>query len=134
MNIKRHYGQALQKLLIFPGDWHTLKNFQPVLMKVYYSAGLKELAMASGYRGSTLSSIESCSNFKQTHCFLLQVWEALYREMFQAYTKHSQSTASVTLDTTKCILSTAIQENLKPDELMKRVEGLMQNTNSQADF
>lgn len=54
--------------------------------------------------------------------------------MFQAYTKHSQSTASVTLDTTKCILSTAIQENLKPDELMKRVEGLMQDTNSQADF
>ena len=125
MNIKRHYGQALQKLLIFPGDWHTLKNFQPVLMKIYYSAGLKELAMASGYRGSTLSSLENCSNFKRTHCFLLQVWEALYREMFQSYAKHSQSTASVMLDTTKCILSTAIQENLEPEELMKRVERLM---------
>ena len=134
MNIKRHYGQALQKLLIFLGDRHTLQNFQPVLMKIYYSAGLKELAMASGYRGSTLSSLENCSNFKRTHCFLLQVWEALYHEMFEAYSKHMQSTASVMLDTTKCILSTAIQENLKPEELMKRVEGLMQDTNSQADF
>ena len=38
------------------------------------------------------------------------------------------------LDITKCILSTAIQENLEPEELMKRVERLMQDTNSQADF
>ena len=134
MNIKRHYGQALQKLLIFPGDWHTLKNFQPVLMKIYYSAGLKELAMTSGYHGPTLSSLENWSNFKRTHCFLLQVWEALHREMFQSYTKHSQSTASAMLDTTKCILCTAIQENLEPEELMKRVERLMQNTDLQADF
>ena len=78
--------------------------------------------MPSGYRGSALSSLENCSNFKRTHCFLLQVWEALYHEMFQAYTKHSHLTASMMLDTTKCILSTAILEILKPEELMKRVE------------
>ena len=32
MNIKKQYSTALQKLLIFPGDWHILKNYQPILI------------------------------------------------------------------------------------------------------
>ena len=121
MNVKRQYSHTLKKLLILPGDWHTLKNFQPVLMKVYFHAGLKELAKASGYRGSTLSSLENNSNFKRTHNFLLQVWEALYREMFQAYCTTSVSTnISDVLAAARCILSTSISENHPPQKVMKK--------------
>jgi len=119
MSIKNQYGSALQKLL--PGDWNILKNFQPVLMKVYYHVGWRELAKSSGYHGTTLKSLETCSNFKRTHNFLLQVWEAIYREMLKAY--HSQETTCTTIiiADAKCILSSGITERQTPKEMMKRI-------------
>ena len=63
-------------------------NFQNVLMKIYFSAGLEDVAKAVGYRGATQ---EKCTNFKRTHNFILQVWEALYRVVLLAYmTRHEQ--------------------------------------------
>ncbi len=78
IEVKKIYGILFKKLLIYPGEWHILANFQPVLMKIYYYAGLKQLAQACGFRAETLRSLEKCSNFSRTHTFLLQAWQALF--------------------------------------------------------
>ena len=68
--LEQVYAQYLNWLIPFIGDWHLLHNFHSVLMKVYYEAGLKDLAKASGSRGETLTSLQRCSNFKRVYHFL----------------------------------------------------------------
>lgn len=104
MKIKCLYGSELTKLLIFPGDWHILSNFQEVLMKIYYSAGLKELAMASGYRGETLASVARCSNFKRTHAFLSQVWQAMYRKLVACFCLQNESMQEALTDLSEAVI------------------------------
>ena len=65
-----------------PGDWHILMNFQKALMKPYFDAGLKDLAKSAGY---PIASIQVCGQFKRTHQFLFEVWEALFRAMIRAF-------------------------------------------------
>ena len=95
-------------------------------MKVYYSAGLEQLAKCSGYRGQTLLSLKGCTNFKRTHCFLLHAWEALYREMLHAYFMHKDQ--HNILEAAKCILSAAVQQSRSPEEVMKRIGELIDDT------
>ena len=86
----------------------------------------------SGFKGATLKSLETCNNFKRTHCFLLQVWEALYRQLWNAYLiKHQLK--SVT-ESASCILSASTEDDKTPGHLMHRIEGLLRDSNTQNAF
>ena len=86
-SLKFEYGKELDWVIPFPGDWHLLKNFQVALIKPYFDAGLKDLAKAAGY---PVASIEICGQFKRTHHFLLETWEALYRAMITIFLHEQQ--------------------------------------------
>ena len=79
-SLKTEYGNDLTWMIPFPGDWHVLKNYQEVLIKAYYDAGLSELAIASGYQPNSIGS-----KFKRTHNFLLEVWETIYRRFLSDF-------------------------------------------------
>ena len=88
-SLKFEYGEALDWVIPIPGDWHMLMNFQSAIMKPYFDAGLKTLAKAAGY---PVASIQTCGQFKRTHHFLLEVWEALYRVMISMFLAQFEST------------------------------------------
>ena len=91
-SLRIEYGNHLNWLLPFPGDWHILFNYQKVLMKAFSDAGLIELAKEAGHCAETLTGLIQCSNFRRTHNFLLQTHEALYIFFLQLY-KEKQTQA-----------------------------------------
>ena len=54
--IKTEYGNDLSWMIPIPGDWHSLTNYQEVLLWVYFDAGLSDLAKASGYKPNSIGS------------------------------------------------------------------------------
>ncbi len=60
----------------------------------HFNAGLKALASTAGYH---TASIQSSSQFKRTHNFILEVWEAVYRVMLTqfAYSRDLQGDSSL---------------------------------------
>ena len=83
--LKRQYGAGLDWLLPYPGDLHVLKNFQPVLARLYFHAGLQQMAKEAGYKWSKLTALETCSHFKHTHVFLLESYESIYMHALSTY-------------------------------------------------
>ena len=96
--IKVEYGEKLSWLLPFPGDLHILMNYQPVLFKVFYDAGLKQIASASGYRGETLTSLQNCSNFSSTNYYILEAWEAIYIRIIESFLEYSDEAKAKLLE------------------------------------
>ena len=86
--ISFEYRSELKWLIPWPGDWHVLFNYQKVLMKPYADAGLASLGKASGHRSETLTALIQASNFRKTHEFLFQSFEAFYRYFLSLYITH----------------------------------------------
>ena len=130
--VKRLYGSALSNVLIFPGDWHILKNYQPVLMKAWYHAGLKDIARATGYRAETLKSLKNCSHFVRTHSFLIQVWEALYLELISAFLSAKPQFHDIKAKL-QCLLHQH-RNGSSPVELLSHVQELVSETTIMNEF
>ena len=90
-SLKFVHGECFKWLIPFPGDWRMLMNYQHAIMKPYFDAGLKELAKVAGY---PIAAIKSCGQFKRTHHFIMEVWEAVYRSINFCLKKPIQFTSN----------------------------------------
>ena len=124
-SLKEEYGGGLDWVIPIPGDWHLLKTYQMALMKPYFDAGLKDLAKAAGY---PVASIQACSNFKRTHQFLIEAWEALFRVMLDKF--HDQTSGHQ--DMLQQISDKLLSSTQQPD-LPSRLESLAHITSANFD-
>ena len=108
-SIKKEYGNDLKWLLPFPGDWHLLKNYQEVLLKIYFDAGLSDLAKISGYLPNSVGS-----NFKRIHHFLLEAWESLYRYFLATFLKNKD-------DFVKLLIGSSHFQHLKNNKVLLEI-------------
>ena len=81
-------ANGLHWLHVFPGDWHLLYNYQKVIMKAYWDAGLLQLAQAAGYKGEALTSLSNAKSFCRTHHFFVQVFEAFFISFVNSFFEH----------------------------------------------
>ena len=78
ITLKTENPEYYDFVIPFIGDWHTLKNFQEVLMKIYFAAGLEAIAKPpNSKKNKEVKDVNS--NFKLTNAFIFQSWEALAR-------------------------------------------------------
>ena len=60
-------------------------NYQKVLMKIYWHAGLKHMAEKASPKTGILNSLEKCGNFQRTYNFLLNSFHAILRCQIDAF-------------------------------------------------
>ncbi|VDI55362.1 Hypothetical predicted protein [Mytilus galloprovincialis] len=66
IKLKSEYGEQMDWVLAYPGDWHIYKNVLPIFVKIYFDAGLRQLA-TKHHHGATLKVLTECSKFAVTH-------------------------------------------------------------------
>ncbi|CAH1232408.1 Hypp454 [Branchiostoma lanceolatum] len=85
--VKKKYPSEFSWAHLYMGDWHVLKNTQEVIMKIFWDSGLKEMAQETHGNGMCATSIGLCKNFRGTHIFLMNVWEAMFQLQFDSFLK-----------------------------------------------
>ncbi|CAC5411991.1 unnamed protein product [Mytilus coruscus] len=128
VKLKGEYGSELDWVLPFPGDWHILKNYQRMLMKLYLDAGLKDF-IEIFHQGATANSVIQAVNFDKTHNFLLQFWESLFRFQIETVIKyfhfnHEQNDHFIHIKRVSDILS---DDTLSPLEKIQKEMQFFQN-------
>ena len=93
--LKDEYGQDLEWLIPYSGDWHILKNFQPVVFKIFGHAGLRSIAQKAGVKEGTLRIVSECTNFKKTNVVLIQCYFAIIRLKISAFIKSNSMTTEM---------------------------------------
>ena len=120
-SIKGEYRDDSTWLIPFVGDWHFLKNYQEVLLKVYFDGSLCDLAIASKYQPKSIGT-----NFTRTHHFLLEVWEALFRVLMNFYLSKEAPTSflpdisHMVESSPDCKLQDSVLRNLK--EMLEEID------------
>ena len=85
MKVKSEGGRSMDWLIPYPGDWHILTNSQEVIIKIFWDAGLKNIAKVT-----SLSSVIRRGDFKKIHKFILQSYESLFMYQIKMFMSHGQ--------------------------------------------
>lgn len=81
----------MEWLFPFPGDFHILKNYQEVILKIFFEPVLKQITLNAGFRGEILTSLKKSTNYKRTQPFLFEEWEALYHHLMESFISDNDS-------------------------------------------
>ena len=90
LRLKESSGGFYDWIVPYLADWHIIKNYQEVLMKLFWDAGLKDVPKNTPLH-TTLRNLQLCGNFKKTHRFILQVYEALYMHQMQSFFHYAET-------------------------------------------
>lgn len=86
--------------------------------------GLKELAHVAGY---SVAAIQSCGQFKRTHHFLMEVWQAVFQVMIQCFIKANEESCNTSQHLTDVVGSALLHVKSSRTEVVARLAQLQQN-------